>query len=42
MKTNLFNKIGLSIVLMVLSAFLFSKVHSQIRYTSDGKILLLR
>lgn len=31
MKTNLFNKIGLSIVLMVLSAFLFSKVHSTLR-----------
>lgn len=40
MKTNLFNKIGLSIVLMVLPAFLFSKVHSQTRYTSDGKMTI--
>ncbi len=36
MKTNLFNKIGLSIVLMVLSAFLFSKSYSQIRYNSGN------
>ncbi|HBK41215.1 MAG TPA: peptidase S74 [Porphyromonadaceae bacterium] len=40
MKTNLFNKIGLSIVLIVLSAFLFSKAQSQIRYASDGKLTI--
>lgn len=40
MKTNLFNKIGLSIVLMVLSAFLFSKSYSQIRYNSNGKLTI--
>lgn len=38
MKTSLFNKISLSTALIVLSAFLFSKSYSQIRYTSDGKI----
>ncbi|HCA99409.1 tail fiber domain-containing protein [Petrimonas sulfuriphila] len=40
MQQTLFNKIGLSIVLIVLSAFLFSKAQSQIRYASDGKLTI--
>lgn len=38
MKTNLFNKISLSLVLIVISAFLFSKSYSQIKYSADGKL----
>lgn len=40
MKTNLINKIGLSVVFIVLSAFMFSKSYSQIRYTSNGKLTI--
>jgi len=40
MKTIQFNKIGLSLVLIVLSAFVFSKSYSQIRYLSDGKLTI--
>lgn len=40
MKTNLINKFSLSIVFMILSAFLFSKSYSQIRYASNGKLTI--
>lgn len=41
MKTDLFNKISLSLVLVVILTFLSSKSYSQIKYNIDGYLCCL-